>query len=295
MSVQHGLVVARHRRHVGVEDPSGARRLCQIQRRNLDPVVGDSVLWLDAPSGAIVTEVEPRLSALVRTDKHGRPETVAANLTQLLVVASIEPAPDWLVVDRYLAGAALAGIDATLVYNKVDLGAPPTELEAYRAAGYPVLLASARSGLGIDALAARMGEHLNAFVGQSGVGKSSLMNALLGTELQSVGELARKGSQGRHTTSTAMLYRLPDGGSLIDSPGVRHFAPHIVDPRTLERGFREFAAYLGRCKFADCRHIAEPGCAVKAAVEEGVVSVRRYQSYSSLYELTCRLAATRTP
>ena len=293
MSQLKGLVVARHRRHVTVEDDSGARQICQIQKRSLDPVVGDAVTWEPTTGGGVVTELQRRHTVLERIDKRGRPEAVAANLTQLLVVAAPEPAADWFVVDRYLAGAALANIDAVVVFNKVDVGAASEALDAYRHAGYATCVTSARSGAGIPELASHMSEQSNAFVGQSGVGKSSLINAILGVQAQSVSALSNKGGHGRHTTSTAMLYRLATGGLLIDSPGVRNFAPHITDPAQLEKGYREFAPYLGTCRFDNCRHVAEPGCAIKEAIETGAVSARRYESYVGLYELTRSFAASR--
>jgi ribosome biogenesis GTPase / thiamine phosphate phosphatase len=295
MSESAGLVVARYRRHVTVENPRGERHVCQIQRRSLDPVVGDEVAWHPADGGGVVTSVAPRRTGLVRIDKRGRPETVAANLTQLLTVIAPEPAPDWFVLDRYLAAAELAGIAAVVVFNKAESASVvPSRLSVYREAGYIVHLTSAHRGIGLGALQVEMQDQCSAFVGQSGVGKSSLINALLGSELQTIGGLTAKGAQGRHTTSTAVLYRLPGGGTLIDSPGVRNFAPYIDEPAELENGYREFQRYLGSCKFDDCLHLAEPDCAIKHAVAAGSIAAHRYESYCGLYALTRSLAATRS-
>jgi ribosome biogenesis GTPase / thiamine phosphate phosphatase len=295
MSEGVGLVVARYRRHVTVESERGERRICQIQRRSLDPVVGDEVTWHPAGAEGVVTSVAARRTALVRIDKRGRPETVAANLTQLLAVIAPEPAPDWLVLDRYLAAAELAGIGAVVLFNKAEPGAAvPPRLGAYRDAGYAVCLTSAHRDTGLEALRAEMQDRCNAFVGQSGVGKSSLINALLGSELQTIGALTTKGAQGRHTTTTAVLYRLPRGGTLIDAPGVRNFAPYIDEPPELERGYREFQRYLGQCKFDDCRHLSEPDCAIKRAVAAGRIAAHRYDSYCALYALTRSFAALRS-
>jgi ribosome biogenesis GTPase len=290
MKEQPGLVVARFRRHVTVEDGSGQRHTCQIQSRGLDPVVGDEVRWYPTPDGGIVTALEPRRSRLQRIDKRGRAETVAANLTQLIVVAAPQPQPDWQVLDRYLCGAELAGLAGVVVLNKCDLlpetGGPTREnLDIYRAAGYRSTEVSAKSGQGLDELAQCMQGQRSAMVGQSGVGKSSLINVLIGAQAQLVGPLTEKGQHGQHTTSTAVLYRLPNGGELIDSPGVRNFAPPLDQPERLAQGFKEFAPYLGTCRFMNCRHLAEPDCAIKQAVHSGAISRARYESYTKLLAL----------
>jgi ribosome biogenesis GTPase len=292
-----GLVVERHRRHVTVEDGAGRRRLCQTNRRALQPLIGDYVEWREAADGTgIVTKLRERHSTLSRIDSRGRRELVAANLTRLIVVAAPTPAPDWLVVDHYLVAAELAGLAGALVLNKADLiEAPLPHAECYRRAGYPLVRTSAATGAGLDRLAASLRGQRAVFVGQSGVGKSSLLNALLGESVQNVGELTGKGAHGRHTTSSAVLHRLPSGGEVIDAPGVRGYAPYIADPAELQHGFREFRAYAGRCRFDNCRHLAEPGCAIKAAVEAGEICRRRYDSYERLYALVESLKKKREP
>jgi ribosome biogenesis GTPase len=283
---ESGLVVARHRRHVVVETHGGDRILCQTARR-LQPLVGDEVEW--TASGAdvgTITDIAPRRSTLNRIDSRGRCELVAANLTELIAVAAPSPAPDWVVVDHYLVAAELGALDGAVLLNKADrLDVPPAHLECYRRAGYTVHITSTVSGRGLHAIAAALAGQRSVLVGQSGVGKSSLLNRLVGDVSQSVGGLTGKGGQGRHTTSSTTLYRLANGGELIDSPGVRNFAPYIEDPAELQHGFREFKALLGRCRFDNCRHLAEPSCAVKAAVENGTICRRRYASYERLYAL----------
>lgn len=287
-----GLVVARYRRHVVVEAAGGERFLCQTAKRSLQPLVGDTVEWRrDGPDIGTVTSIAPRQSTLSRIDSRGRCELVAANLTQLLAIAAPSPAPDWVVVDHYLVAAEIGGIEGVVVLNKADLlDGAPGHLECYRRAGYAVHLTSTVSGAGLEALVEALAGQRGVLVGQSGVGKSSLLNALVEDAAQSVGELTGKGSQGRHTTSTATLYRLPNGGELIDSPGVRNFAPCIEDPAELQRGYREFRDLLGRCRFDDCRHLAEPSCAIKAAVEAGAICRRRYASYQRLHALVTAFA-----
>jgi ribosome biogenesis GTPase len=297
MSVQSGLVVARYRRHVTVEGSDGTRRECQIKGRSLDPLIGDRVCWeseSDAGRAGIVTAVEPRATTLCRVNKRGLPEVVAANLTQLIGVVAPLPQPDWFLVDRYICAGELAALKCAVVYNKADIGAQEdAPLSDYADIGYPVCRASAKEALGFEVLEAVMKGETSAMVGQSGTGKSSLINALLGRAVQTTRGLSAKGAQGRHTTSTAVLYRLPHGGRLIDSPGVRDFAPYIDSPEKLQLGFREFRPFLGLCRFDDCRHVAEPGCAVRAAVASRRIKDRRYASYAALYDLTVALLADR--
>lgn len=284
-----GLVVARFRRHVMVESAANHHRvLCQLQSRGLRPVVGDQVTWRrESDEAGTVEAVDPRSSELKRIDNRGRPETVAANLSQLVIVLAESPAPDWFLLDRYLAAGELAELKNTIVFNKVDLtDSLPTALRIYEGIGYKVSPISAHEHIGLANLESMMAGERSVMIGQSGVGKSSLINALMGDSLQKVGDLSEKAGQGRHTTTTAVLHRLPGGGELIDSPGVRDYAPFIESARQVQRGFCEFVARSPDCRFDDCSHLVEPDCAVKAALADGNVSPHRYESYKRLYELT---------
>ena len=283
-----GLVVARFRRHALVEDRAGDVHDCRILGRRLRPVVGDNVEWRREPDGTcIVRAVRPRDSALRRLDARGRPEVVAANLSQLVLVLAPQPEPDWFLLDRYLCAAELAGLKAAIAYNKMDLvdGAPGT-LEVYGAVGYPVVLTSAVEKTGLDRLARLLAGERSALIGQSGVGKSSLFNELLGEDVQRVGRLSGKLLQGRHTTTTSVLHRHPGGAEIIDSPGVRNYAPYLESPGDVQFGFREFVSRREGCRFDDCTHRAEPDCAVKAALKDGVIDRGRYENYGKLFELT---------
>lgn len=285
---ESGLVVARFKRHALVEGAGGTRHLCQLQSRGLRPVVGDEVRWSrEEPDAGTLESVEPRASTLRRISKRGRPETVAANLSQLLIVLAESPAPDWFLLDRYLSAGELADLKNTIVFNKVDLAdSLPSALSIYEALGYPVAVVSALKRIGLTPLQAALAGERSAMIGQSGVGKSSLINALMGDALQKVGALSAKVGQGRHTTTTAVLHRLPGGGELIDSPGVRDYAPFIEQTKDVQRGFRELVARSPDCRFDDCTHLVEPECAVKAALSHGEISSQRYESYKRLYELT---------
>jgi ribosome biogenesis GTPase len=295
LSSTTGTVVARYKRHCLVQQKPDERVSCQIQRRSLKPVVGDSVEWQrEADDTGTVTAVLPRRTELTRIDNRGRPEIVAANVTDLVIVLAADPPPDWFLLDRYLAAAELGQLGAVIVFNKSDLPIPtPSELGDYEQLGYVSHRTSARSRGGLVTLADTLRGKRSVMIGQSGVGKSSLLNALVGEASQSVGALSEKSGQGRHTTSTAVLYSLPGGGELIDSPGVRDYAPYIADPRAVTGGFREFQPLTPTCRFQDCRHLSEPNCAVKRAVMEGRIAQRRYASYRRLYELSESLQAGR--
>lgn len=279
-----GLVVARFRRHVAVEDERGEQFLCLTRGRSLNPLVGDRVTFERAGDGtAFVSAVSPRKSTLTRIDSRGRCEPVAADVTQLLIIGAPEPRVDWFLVDRYLVAAELLAAEALIVMNKCDLpDSEPESLNRYRDIGYGVILTSAKKRIGIESLADAMRGKRSVMVGQSGVGKSSLSNALLGEHVQAIGALTEKGKQGRHTTTTAVLVRLANGAELIDTPGARSYAPYIEHTGDIAQGFKEFRQLLGRCRFADCAHRAEPDCAIKAAVAGGRISAERYDSYTKL-------------
>ena len=293
-------VVATFGRHMTVRDAQGRERRARPLGRSLTVVCGDEVRCrADARHDELhVIEVLPRRSALYRANLRGGSEPVVANLTQLLVVLAPLPQPDLFVVDRYLAAAASAGLTATLVVNKQELGvdaALAAELAAYAAAGYAAVHCSAHTGEGAGPLLAALPEGaVAALVGQSGVGKSSLVLRLLPAERVAVGELVRE-AEGRHTTTAARMFELPGKRALIDSPGVRDFAPAIdrLEPRGL--GFPEVARLAPDCRFLDCAHLREPGCAVRDAAEAGTLHARRYESYRRLRRLREKLLAQRGP
>jgi ribosome biogenesis GTPase len=293
-----GRVIATFGRHLLVRDAAGEERRARPFGRALSVVCGDEVRCrVDARHDELhVVEVLPRRTALWRTNLRGRSEPVVANLSRLLVVLAPLPLPDFFIVDRYLAAATAAGIGATLLVNKSELGIDAImagELAVYAAAGYESLACSAASGAGLEALTGCLAAgNIAALVGQSGVGKSSLLRRLVPQAQVPVGELVRE-EEGRHTTTAARLFELPGGAALIDSPGVRDFAPAVeaLDERSL--GFVEVAQLAPLCRFLDCRHLREPGCAVRAAAENGTLAPRRYESYRRLRRLREELTARR--
>ena len=289
---QRGLIIAHYGTQVEVEALEGPHRGQTWRahlRANLDPLVaGDRVAWrAGAASGVIVARL-PRRSELLRPDPAGALRPVAANIDYIIVVLAPEPQPHALMLDRYLVAAQSQGIEAIILLNKCDLldcnhrPAIDRLLEPYAGIGYRVLQASTHSGAGIDGLRRLLADHTSVFTGQSGVGKSSLINALLPAANARTGQLSTATGKGRHTTTTAQLFHFPDGGDLIDAPGIRDFGLIHLDPDAIARGFPEFRPFLGHCKFRDCRHRDEPACALLAAVASGAISERRLHSYRFL-------------
>lgn len=251
---------------------------------------GDRVRWAQSePRHGRITAIEPRRGLLARPDFHGRPRPLAANLDRVYVV--IAPAPPYqpALIDRYLVAVEHFDLAAAIVLNKADLldgdgERALAELAIYEALGYPVIAASARSDHGLDALATAMAGGTGILVGQSGVGKSSLTRRLVPGLDIAVGELSAGDTTGRHTTTATTLYHLPGGGHIIDSPGVRDFGLWHIDERDVAHGFRELRELIPQCRFRDCRHLDDPGCAVVAAVQEGRVDRRRLESYRGILE-----------
>jgi ribosome biogenesis GTPase len=285
-----GRIIASYGRRVTVESASGERIVCKVAGRRLEVVCGDEVTWESTDGEGLVTDRLPRRTALARTDSVGRPEVIVANITQMVVVLAPKPAPDFFIMDRYVAAAELSGVRTALVLNKADLvdesfSGSREELAVLERIGYPVLESSASQALGIDALANLLKDHTSILVGQSGTGKSSLANRLLPDLNTATSELSRSSAEGKHTTTVSTLHHLPSGGDLIDSPGVRDFAPAIELLEHPELGFREFTTLPTRCKFQDCKHLREPGCVVLAAVASGDINQRRHESYKRLMRL----------
>ncbi|MEA3410309.1 MAG: ribosome small subunit-dependent GTPase A [Pseudomonadota bacterium] len=254
-------------------------------RRRLDYVVcGDRVVWRRTAGGdCVVNAVRDRTNELARTDKRGRRRVVAANVDQLLVVTAHTPVPDWKLVDRYIASAENLGADCAVIYNKTDLGSGDADtdrkLALYADLGYPVVRCSARNELHTSTLENLLSGKTSIFVGQSGVGKSSLIKALHPHLDIRTGALGKSGRHGRHTTSRSVMYHTPEGGRLIDSPGVRSFDPPLRTLDQIETGFREISPCAGHCRFHNCTHTVEPGCAVLRAAEEGRIQADRLASY----------------
>jgi len=280
------LVVAAHGRRGELLDQRGRRLSYLVRGRQLRAVCGDRVIFHPgAEAGsALITAIEKRSNALVRAAEPGRrPDLLAANITMVAVVIAPEPAPDWFIVDRFICAAEGLRAAVVILANKSDIGQPDAGVLAdYRSLGYRVVATSSVVGDGIDAAAEAFAGHTGVLVGQSGVGKTSLINALVPDADALTGRLIDKTGEGRHTTSASLMYELPGGGNLIDTPGVRDFIPKLDAIDSVAAGFREIQQFAQDCRFSNCRHLREPGCAVKAAVRTGQIAERRYESYKRL-------------
>lgn len=285
-----GRVIIRQGPVLTVEGSDGRRFDCVAKGRGKRAVVGDRV-YVQADAGTELAEhlvigYAPRETELARADAFGRrAKVIAANVDQLWVVVAIEPPLRPGLIDRLLVAAEAQGIEAGIIFNKIDLLSPALRaeikplLDVYRHIGYPVLDVSAHSGEGLEALQAALNAHTSVLVGHSGVGKTSLLNALCPGLVERVQALSEASGRGIHTTTAAALFTLPTGGEIVDSPGVRTFALWDVDPEALRDYFVEFVPFAEACRFSNCRHVNEPNCAVKAAVEAGQISELRYDSY----------------
>jgi ribosome biogenesis GTPase len=251
-------------------------------------VTGDRVRIVWDGDRALVDEVEPRRNTFSRraTGEREEEQVVAANLDQVFIVAAVQK-PEFRhgLVDRVLVQCARAGVPAVLALNKADLDSRHEAAEIlaeYARAGIDGLATCATSGTGVDAVRERCGGMRSLFVGHSGVGKSTLLQRLLPHEHIALGDVNEVTGKGRHTTTAAVLYRPEPGVELIDTPGVRAFALWGVDADELVAYYPELKPFLGQCRFGDCRHDREPGCALRAAVERGDVGERRFASYGKL-------------
>jgi ribosome biogenesis GTPase / thiamine phosphate phosphatase len=293
--VTTGVVLARtgstYRVHTDTGEVTAVLR-GKLKHRDDDRVVAGDVVDLELQSDghATISGVRRRKSVLARRaagERRPRAQPIAANVDQVVVVASVrspEPSPRFL--DRFLVIAAANRIPAVIVLNKIDLDRTALDrlLERYTPAGYQVLATSVRLPEGLAAFRDLLRGRESVLAGQSGVGKSSLLNALdPGLNLR-IGEISAKWDTGRHTTRAALVVPLAGGGYVVDTPGLREVGTWGIDPELLAVCFPEFRRFLDQCRFDNCRHLAEPGCAVRDAAEQGAFDADRLVSYQRLYE-----------
>ncbi|WP_094092246.1 ribosome small subunit-dependent GTPase A [Legionella clemsonensis] len=279
-----GLVLTRFSRHAEVEDSSGNHIHCSI-RPNIDSLVaGDRIIWQPegVDQGVIVSRF-PRESVLGRPDKRGEFKPVAANITQIMVVVAAKPDLSWALLDSYLIMAESLKLKVGIILNKIDLACETIrkDLETYyQPLGYPLLLTSKEDSKTYLQLKKTLNHQVSIFVGQSGVGKSSLIAGILPHEANILtAEISLNTQLGCHTTSNSRLYHLPSGGALIDSPGVRELGLWHMPLSEIVEGYREFKPFNTRCKFRNCNHQDTPGCAIILALLSGQISAKRYDNF----------------
>lgn len=250
-----------------------------FRKKGFTPLVGDAV-EINAENNlktGLVSEIRPRKNVLIRP--------AVANVSQMMAVAALEsPSPNPYVLDKLIASAEFARLKIVVCFNKSDLTDNLLLPEVYRKAGFETVVVSAAENLNIERVKELLCDEITVFAGNSGVGKSSLLNKIMGAERFETGSISNKTERGRHTTRHSELVKLPFGGYIIDTPGFSSFGLEAVSTEELPQLFRELAAFTDECRFLDCSHIAEPDCGVRRALGAGLISSSRYESYKNLYE-----------
>ena len=279
-----GTVIAAHGRHYLIELDGGGTLPCFPRGKKSDLACGDRVSVLrSSDSQGVIDALQPRQSLLYRSNEF-RQKLIAANVTQIVIVVATEPSFSEELVTRCLVAAESQDMAALIVLNKCDLrerlAHAETVLAPFVRLGYPLLRLSALSS--IEALRPHLARHISVLVGQSGMGKSTLVNALIPQANARTREIFEALDSGKHTTTHATLYRLDTDSALIDSPGLQEFGLHHLSMHELEHGFPELRQFSGQCRFRNCRHDREPGCAVRNALEAGSIDAQRYAIFHAL-------------
>lgn len=281
---ESGTIIAAHGRQYRVEVGSGEILNCFTRGKKSEVACGDQVAIQRSGDGqGVIDSLADRRSLLYRSNAF-RQKLIAANVTQILIIVATEPSFSDDLITRCLVAAESQGLETRIILNKCDLIAPlaaaESQLQPFTDLGYPVLRLSARQD--VSALRALLEGHTSVFVGQSGMGKSTLTNALVPDAQAATREISEALDSGKHTTTHATLYRLNAHSTLIDSPGLQEFGLHHLRAEQIDQGFREFQPLLGQCRFRNCRHDREPDCALRAAVENGAIDKRRFAAYHRL-------------
>ena len=288
-------VISHHGRALFAETENFEKIKCRIRQNLGDIACGDYVLVQQAKdiSGEaqnVVVAVKERKNLLLKTGFAGAKKPIAANIGQLVVVTAIKPKPNPYLIDRYLTAAENLPAKALIIINKVDLIDYETKRiiddlsSLYQSIGYNVIISSMKKNLGVDEISKALSNTTSILVGLSGVGKSSIVKAILPKEDIKIGSTSEATGEGKHTTTVSAFYHLKDGGIIIDSPGVRDFTPINKSQDEITKGFADVRKYSGACKFTNCSHKNEPHCALKQAVAEGNLNEQRFNNYLRLLE-----------
>ena len=294
-SIQTARVISHHGRQLFAETEKFKKIKCKIRQNLGDIACGDYVLVQQAHTATgesqnVVVAVKERTNLLVKTGFAGAVKPVAANIGQLVIVTSLKPKPNPYLVDRYLTAAENLPAKALIIINKIDLLDVETkrireDLTAlYRDIGYDVISSSIKQNIGLEEISEALSNTTSILVGLSGVGKSSIVKAILPKEEIKIGETSATTGEGKHTTTVSALYHLKDNGIIIDSPGVRDFTPINKSLDEITNGFIDVRRFNGACKFTNCSHTNEPGCAMKQAVSDGKLNEQRFNNYLRLIQ-----------
>lgn len=300
LATKEGLVLTRYRRHAIVEDNLGHCTHCSI-RPNIDSLIaGDRVIWQKAGNSGVIVSRFPRESILARPDKRGEFKPIAANITQIIVVVTAKPELTWSLLDSYLVMSEYLNLNVCIILNKIDLPScmelQQELLASYSPLGYSILFTSTQNKQGYEQLKQVLNHQTSVFVGQSGVGKSSLIAGVLPhiDDIQ-IANISANSALGCHTTSNSRLYHLPSGGKLIDSPGIRELGLWHMPAAEIIQGYREFRPLLSQCKYRNCNHRDSPGCAILIELAKGNLPQRRYDSLLQLTRQFASHAGSKTP
>ena len=269
-----------------VEPTDGGRLYFLVKSQKLKPVVGDNVHWNKQSDGTIVvTKIMEPNNQLERLNQYGQQQIIASNVTQILLITAPLPKPNFLLIDKFILISELMECDLSIIFNKVDLvEKSDSQFQLYKQLGYPVIKISAKKKINLNPLFNLLNQQTTVLVGQSGVGKSTIINLLIPKDKIRTEALSNKNQKGKHTTSASTMHAVEDKGYLIDTPGIENLNPKILDIKEIETGFREISSLSCECRYRDCIHINEPNCAVNQALSKNEIAAQRYSNYKKLVD-----------